>query len=174
MRKGILLAIGALVLLAGCDSKDKAPGIPVGPKWKGLPYRISFDTAEAKPNAAGITIPTVKYTANPDALEKRVSLVVMFDTSGAKKEGPKANQIIMAPTDISGADGALPADYTALADKSLAQFLGAYCIKGKVKISVALARSSLSSQADGEEVDRKRLSDWLPTELAFKNTHPGC
>jgi hypothetical protein len=30
------------------------------------------------------------------------------------------------------------------ADKDLSRFLGSYCIKGKIKISVALARSSLS------------------------------
>jgi hypothetical protein len=60
------------------------------------------------------------------------------------------------------------------ADKGLARFLGAYCIKGKVKISVALARSSLTSHADDAEVDAKRLSDWLPIEVVFKNPHPGC
>jgi hypothetical protein len=61
-----------------------------------------------------------------------------------------------------------------LADKGLARFLGAYCIKGKVKITVAIARSSLSSQAGDDEVNEKRLSDWLPIEVAFKNPHPGC
>ena len=84
------------------------------------------------------------------------------------------NQMIMGGVDISGAEGALPADYMGEADKGLARFLGAYCIKGKVKISVALARSSLSSQAGDAEVDAKRLSDWLPIEVAFKNPHPGC
>jgi hypothetical protein len=85
-----------------------------------------------------------------------------------------ANQMILAPTDISGAEGTLPADYMDVADKGLARFLGAYCIKGKIKISVALARSSLSSQAGDAEVDSKRLSDWLPVEVVFKNPHPGC
>jgi hypothetical protein len=85
-----------------------------------------------------------------------------------------ANQMIMGPVDISGTDGALPADYMDLADKGLARFLGAYCIKGKVKITVALARSSLTSQADDAEVDRKRLSDWIPTEVSFKSPHGGC
>lgn len=174
MKKGILIAIGGLILLAGCGKQDKQAGIPVEPKWKGAPYRIEFDKPPAKADASGVTIPVIKYTANPDALEKRASLVVKFDTSGATKQGPMANQMIMGAVDISGAEGSLPADYMADADKGLARFLGAYCIKGKVKISVALARSSLSSQADDAEVDQKRLSDWLPIELAYKNPHGGC
>ena len=175
MRKAILLAMGGLVFLAGCGSKgDKAANVPATPKWKGAPYRIEFDTQVAKPNPAGVTIPIIKFTANPDALEKRASMVVKFDTSGATKQGPMMNQIIMGGVDISGAEGALPADYMGEADKALARFLGAYCIKGKVKISVALTRSSLTSHADDAEVDAKRLSDWLPIEVTFKNPHPGC
>ena len=84
------------------------------------------------------------------------------------------NKMIMAPVDIKGAEGALPADYMDLASKDLSRFLGAYCLKGKIKISVALARSSLTSQAGDAEVDNKRLSDWLPAELEFKNAHPKC
>jgi hypothetical protein len=85
-----------------------------------------------------------------------------------------ANQMIMAPVDISGAEGTLPADCLDAADKGLARFFGAYCIKGKIKISVALARSSLGSQAGDAGVDAKRLSDWLPIEVVFKGPHPGC
>jgi hypothetical protein len=175
LRKGIILAIGAMALLAGCGNQaDKASNVPVKPKWQGAPYHIAFDTQAKKPNPAGVTIPTIKYTANPDALEKRVSLVVRFDTSGATKQGPMMNQMIMGPVDITGVEGALPADYMDAADKGLARFLGAYCIKGKIKISVALARSSLTSQAEDAEVDAKRLSDWLPIEIVFKNPHPTC
>jgi hypothetical protein len=47
-------------------------------------------------------------------------------------------------------------------------------MKGKVKLSVALARSSLSNQARDSEIDAKRLSDWLPIEVVFKNPHPTC
>lgn len=175
LRKSIILAIGGLTLLAGCGNQgDKASNIPIKPKWQGAPYHIAFDTQASKPNPAGVTIPAIKYTANPDALEKRASLVVKFDTSGATKQGPMMNQMIMAPVDISGAEGSLPADYMDEADKGLSRFLGAYCIKGKIKISVALARSSLSSQAGDAEVDAKRLSDWLPIEIVFKNPHPTC
>jgi hypothetical protein len=175
VRKSIIVLFGALVLLAGCESKQNTTAsAPAEPKWKGQPYRIEFDTAAVKPNPSGVTIPVVKFTANPDALERRASLVVKFDTSTATKQGPMATQMIMAPVDISGAAGALPADYMAEADKGLSRFLGAYCIKGKVKITVALARSSLSAQADSSEVDEKRLSDWLPTEVTFKSPHPGC
>lgn len=166
--------MGTLVLLAGCGPQANKTATPSEPKWKGAPYRISLDTQTAKPNPAGVTIPTVKFTANPDALERRVSLVVHFDALGKTPDQPIANHMIMAPVDISGAEGALPADYMNLADKGLAQFLGAYCIKGKIKISVALAQSSLTSRADDSEVDEKRLSDWLPIEVNFKNPHPKC
>jgi len=175
LRKGIMLAIGVLALLAGCGNQpDKASNVPAKPKWPGAPYHIAFDTKAAKPNPAGVTIPAVKYTANPEALEKRASLVVRFDTSGVTKDGPIMNRMIMAPTDIPGAEGTLSADYMDLASNGLSKFLGAYCVKGKIKISVALARSSISSQAGDAEVDAKRLSDWLPIEVVFKNPHPKC
>ncbi len=38
-------------------------------------------------------------------------------------------------------------------------------MKGKVKIRVLLAQSSISSEANDDEINDKRLSDWLPTEL---------
>jgi hypothetical protein len=56
----------------------------------------------------------------------------------------------------------------------MASFLTTYCAKGKIKISAALARSSLSNQAGDAEVDSKRLSDWQPIEVVFKNPHPKC
>ena len=175
MRAGIMLAIGGLALLAGCGNQgDKASNVPVKPKWQGAPYHIAFATQAAKPNPAGVTIPAINYTANPDAVERRATLVVRFDASGVKKNGPIANQMVMAPVDISGTEGTLPADYIDAADKELSKFLGAYCVKGKVKISVAIARSSLSNQATDAELATKRLSDWLPIEVVFKNPHPGC
>ena len=175
MRNGIILAIGGLALLAGCGNQgDKAANIPVTPKLQGPPYHLAFDTQAAKPNPAGITIPAIKYTGKPDSLEKRASLVVRFDTSVATENGPLVNQMIVAPTDIPGTEGALSADYMDAADQGLARLLGAYCIKGKVKISVALARSSLTSQAGDAELNAKRLSDWLQTEIVFKNPHPKC
>lgn len=175
MRKGIVLALGVFVFLAGCGNKgEKTADVPAKPKWQGAPYHIAFDAPPAKPNPAGVTIPAVKYTANPEMVEKRATLVVRFDASGIKKSGPIMNQMIMAPVDISGAEGTLPADYMDEASKGLGKFLGAYCVKGKIKINVALARSSLSNQAGDAEVDAKRLSDWLPIEVAFKNPHPTC
>lgn len=177
MRKGILLAIAALVALAGCDMGGKSANVPVQPKWKGPAYRIATDTQPIKPNPAGVTIPDIKFTANPEALETRATLVIRFDSSdlmNSKTEGPAMNKMIMGPVDIHGAEGALPKDYIESASKDLSRFLGAYCVKGKVKISVALARSSLTSQAGDSEVDNKRLSDWLPIEVAYKNPHPRC
>lgn len=170
LKNGIILAIVGLVSLAGCG-KQQSYEIPVQPKWQGPPYRLAFDTAAAKPNPSGITIPSIKYTANPDALERRASLVVRFDTSGAKTDQPLMDQMIMAPIDISGAEGALPADYIDAANKGLSKLLTAYGMKGKIKISVLLARSSISSQASDDEVNSKRLSDWLPIQLDFKNAH---
>lgn len=177
MRKGIILTIGGLALLAGCDQGNKASNVPLEPKWKGAAYHIAFDAPPAKPNPAGITIPAVKYTANPEALENRAKLIVRFDSSQLTKNtdnGPINNQLIMAPVDIRGAEGALPADYMDAASKDLSRFFGAYCAKGKIKISLALARSSLGSQPTDAEIDAKRLSDWLPIEVEFKNPHPKC
>ena len=175
MRKGILLAICGLAFLAGCGPQTKeAPGIPVGPKWKGAPYRLAFDTKAAKPNPAGITIPPTNYTANPDALERRATLIIRYDSSGIKSDKLIINQIILDPFDISGAQGTLPADSLDQADKGLAKLLEIYCVKGKVKVSVALAQSSLSPQAGDAEINEKRLSDWLPIELVFKNPKAHC
>ncbi len=171
-----MLAIGGFVLLTGCDGGNKA-NVPLEPKWKGAAYHIVFDAPPSKPNPAGITIPVVKYTANPDALENRAKLIVRFDSSQLTKNsdnGPVMNQMVGAPLDIHGAEGALPADYMDMTGKDLARFFGAYCAKGKIKIAVALARSSLSSQPSDAEIDSKRLSDWLPIEVEFKNPHPKC
>lgn len=177
MRKAILLAIGGLAFLAGCGSQaNKATTAPAEPKWKGAPYRLEFDGKGAKPKAGAFALPPIKFTANPDALETRATLVVRFDTDNlaAAKKGPVVNQEIMAPTDIKGAEGSLPAEYMESASKGIASLLTAYCVKDKAKISVALFRSSLSPGAGDAEMAEKRLSDWLPIELAFKNPHPKC
>lgn len=180
VRKCIILAIAGLIFLSGCDMGDNAAKIPAKPKWQGATYHIAFETAGVKPNPAGVTIPQIKYIANPDEVVTRITLVVKFDAADLSKtkkkadDGPVMNKMIMAPVDIKGAEGSLPPDYMDYADKGLAQFLGAYCFKGKIKISVALARSSLTNTADDAEVENKRLSDWQPTEVTFKNPHPKC
>jgi hypothetical protein len=175
MRKGIILAMGGLALLAGCgNQQNKASNAPAEPKWKGAPYRIALDEKTAKPSPAGVTIPAIKFVANPDALEKRAVFVIRFDDLGATKSQPPMNKMVLAPIDISGTEGSLPADYLGAADKDLGNFLTAYCVKGKVKLSVALARSSVSYQAPDAEVDAKRLSDWMPIEVVFKNPKPKC
>lgn len=175
MKKAILLALSGGLLLAGCGPKtQEAPGIPTQPKWKGLPYRLAFDTKVPKPNPVGITLPGVNFTANPDALERRATLVVRFDSSGIKTDKLIVNQIILAPFDISGDHGSLSADTLDIADQGLARLTGAYCMKGKVKVSVALARSSLNPGAEDAEINDKRLSDWLPTTVEITKPHKGC
>ena len=175
MKKAILLAMSGVLFLAGCGPQTKeAPGIPAIPKWQGPAYHLAFDTKPAKPNPSGVTLPAINFTANPDALEKRVTLVAKFDSSGVKTDKMIINQVILAPFDISGASGTLSADALNYADKGLAHLLTTYCVNGKVNVSVLLVRSSLSPSADDSEIDAKRLSDWLPTDITFKNPHPGC
>ena len=173
MRKGIIFTAGALLLLAGCGNQQ-ASNVPQTPKWKGPPYRVAFDTKPVKPNPAGITLPGIKFTANPDDIETRADLVVLVDTSGVKQATSQPDMMIMAPVDISGSEGALPADYVELTNKELTKMLAGYCMKGKVKISVALARSSLNMTSTDDQINAKRLSDWTPIELDFKNPHPKC
>jgi len=175
VRKRILLAMAGLLFLAGCgNGADNAAKVPTKPKWQGATYHTSFDTKALKPNPAGISIPAVKYTANPDALEKRATLVVRIDPSEATKAVPAGSQMVMAPVDISGTDGTLPDDYMTAADKNMSDFLQAYCVKGKVKLLVAIAKSHLAPQPSEGELNSKRLSDWMPIELVFKNPHPNC
>jgi hypothetical protein len=174
VRKGMILAMAGMVLLAGCDTGNKpaAPKAPPKPKWQ---YQIAFDAAQTKPDPSGLSIPMVKYTAlKADETERRATLVVRFDNSSAKNPtgAPMVNKMIMAPVDIKGEQGTLSADYMSAADKGLASIMGAYHMNGKIKISVALARSSLTNQAGDTEVDQKRLSDWIDGEVTFKNPHP--
>jgi hypothetical protein len=175
VRKNIIIVIGGLALLAGCGNQGgKAPGIPVEPKWKGPAYRLAFDTKPGKPSAEGITLPAIDFTANPEALENRAVLVMRWDTSGVKTDKLIINQEILAAVNINGASGTLPADYMEMADKGLAQLTSAYCMKGKVKVTVVLARSSLSPQAGDDEIDAKRLSDWVTTEVPITKPKKGC
>jgi hypothetical protein len=175
VRKAILLALGGVLLLAGCGPSSKeTPGIPVEPKWKGPAYRLAFDTNAPKPNPTGITLPNIKFTANPEALERRVTLVLHYDSSEVKSDNLIINQVTLAPFDISGSEGTLSADTMTQADQGLSKLLSAYCMKPKVKVSVALARSSLTPQADDAEINNKRLSDWQTIELPYKNLKKGC
>src|ERR1700722_13684575 len=157
MRKGIMLMIGGLALLAGCGNQGgKSASTPVEPKWKGAPYHLAFDTQAGKPNPASITIPAVKYTANPDALETRAILVLQFEASGPTIKEPVVKRMVGTAVDIRSAEGTLPADYMERASKGLSEYLGDHCLTGKVKLSVALARSSLKPQAEDVEIDAKR------------------
>lgn len=165
MRKLLVLAFASLALLAGCkDSGNKAANT-VPPAWKGAPYHIVFDTAAPK---AGVLMPTVKFTANPDMVEKRAIMVVRFDSSNVKTDKLIIDQAILPPTDLTGTEGSVPADYMEMASKSLAQMLDMYKVTGKVKYSVALTRSSLNRSASSQEIHDKMLSDWLPGEVDYK------
>jgi len=175
VRKGIICTIVALAFVAGCGNQNnQASNIPAQPKWQGAPYHLAFGAQPAKANPGGLTIPPIKYTANPDMLETRANLVVQFDTSGVKRDTPVMDLMVMAPVDISGTDGVLPADYVDTASKELAKMLGSYCMKGKVKMSVALTKSSIPLNATDDQVNSHRLSDWTPIDVDFKNPHPKC
>jgi len=173
--KGIVLAIGGLAFLAGCgDMGSKPAGTPAAPKVAKPPYQIEFDTKAVKPNPVGVALPPINYTADPKAeLERRAVLVVRFDP-GDKKGKVSRDQMIMGPADVAGASGTLAASYMDLADKGLGQMLEAACMKGTVKVTVALVRSSVKPDATDAEIDGKRLSDWLPIDVAYKNPHPKC
>jgi len=174
VRKGMILAFG-LVLLAGCGNQgNKSSTASVEPKWKGAPYRLTFDTKAIKPNPAAVTIPPVSYTANPDALETRAILVMRFAGPAAADADPVNHLMVGVPVDIRGEQGSLPADYLDKASKGITDYLVTHCIQGNVKISVALARSSVSPLAEETEVDAKRLSDWLPFGILFKKPHLKC
>jgi hypothetical protein len=169
------LAIAGLALLAGCGNQgNTSSGTPVETKWKGLPYRLEFAAAAAKPNPAIVAIPVVKFTANPDSLVTRAILVMRFHgEEGADADQP-AHLMIGRPIDIRGTEGSLSPDYVNEASKSVSDYLAAHCIQGKVNVSVALAMSSVSPLALEAEVDSKRLSDWLPLDVAFKKPHAKC
>jgi hypothetical protein len=174
-----LLATGVLALLSGCGPQDKNSGIAMKPKFTGPPYHLSLAATPAKPNKSGLTIPPIKYAADPnapsDALLTRAILVVRIDTSSLKSKGTMTmDQIIMGAVDIPGTDGALPAEYMDAADQGLSTLFQEYCVTGKVKINVALTRSSLSSTAGDGEIDGKLITAWLPIEIVFKNPHSGC
>jgi hypothetical protein len=175
VKKVIIITFAALAFLAGCGSAgNESSGIPVPPKWKGAPYRLAFGAAPAKSGPAGIAIPPINFTANPDMLETRANLVIEFDASGAKSQGPEMVQMVMGAVDIHGSDGSLPADYLSEASKDLATTLASHCIKGKTKIAVALTRSSIPLNATDDQINAHRLSDWTPIEVEFKNPHPKC
>jgi hypothetical protein len=174
VRRGMILAIG-LTLLAGCGSQgNKSSSVPTEPKWKGAPYRLTLDTKASKPNPSVIAIPPVAYTANPDALETRAVLVMRFAGPAAADSDPVNHLMIGQPVDIRGDQGTLPASYLDTASKSVSDYLVAHCIQGNVKISLALARSSVKPLAEDAEVDQKRLSDWVPFNVVFKKPHLKC
>ena len=170
MKKGIFVVlIGGLAVLAGCKSQqDSQYTIKLKPKWQGAPYHISFDTPPAKANASGITIPAVKYTANPDMLERRACLVVRFEPPAKlASDQTVMNQVIMGPVDVKGADGTLDPEYIAAADQALAKLLDVYKIKGKVKVQVLLARPLLSNAGESD-IKENSLSDWVATDVEYK------
>ena len=165
MKKYLIAALAAGSLLTGCKSNPAKSDAAVPPQWKGAPYHLALDTAAPKP---GQLIPAIQYTANPDALERRAVLVVRFDSSNVKTDKLLIDQVILPPTDVTGAAGTLPPDYVALAGKDLAQMLDMYKVTGKVKYSVLLTRSSLGAQAGADEIQEKALSAWLTGEVTYK------
>lgn len=168
MRRTIISTIAATVILAGCQ----APPAPPAPKWEGAPYRLTAGAQPDKSNPAGVTLPAIYFTANPDAVERRANLVMRIDTTGLKKPAKEApDEVLMKPTDISGARGQLSDSYLDDSSKELAKILTFYGLKGNVKVNIALVKSSVMMSAPDAQVDVHRLSDWLPVVVAFKNPH---
>lgn len=174
MRNGIRLAIAGLVILTGCDvDVKKAPEAPAQAQFK-APYHIEFDTKAAKPNPTGIALPAISYTANPKALEKRAVLVIRFDASGVKNDQPAKDQVVMAAIDVPGTGGFLPENYMELTDQKLAKMLADRCMKGTVKVTAVLVRSSIRPDPSDGDINAKRLSDWVPTTVTFKDPRQKC
>jgi hypothetical protein len=172
VRQGIILAVAGLAFVAGCGNWGNKPfEVSAASKWK-IPYQIEFDTKLATPNPSGLTIPAIAFKANPKALERRAALVVRFDASGTKNDQPGKDLLITSPFDVTGSAGNLPADAMNLASMKLAKQFADRCMSGKVKITLALVRSSIKPDANDAEINAKRLSDWLQTEVEFKNPHP--
>lgn len=176
MRKSIFLAIAGLgwAFLAGCGEMGNTPLTDsAAAKWK-PPYHLELGTLATKPNPAGVTLPPLSYKADTKEWERRAALVVRFDGSGGKNDQPAKDRVILAAVDIPGTGGNLPSDYLDAADKQLGKVLAERCMKGTVKLNLALVRSSIRPDAEDAEIKAKLLSDWLPAEVAFKNPHPKC
>jgi hypothetical protein len=179
--RSIISMIAASLFLTGCGSQGNvASNAPAAHGSKSAPYRLAFGGGPAKPNASGLTIPPIEFAANPDVaaspdlMESRANLVVQFDASGLQRQGTVVDQTIVGPADISGRYGMFSAYYVDTASRELAQKLSDYCINGTVKISVAITKSSILPSASPDQVNAKRLSDWLPTEVEFKNPNTKC
>ena len=172
MRQGIMLAVAGFSFLTGCGNWGNKPYTPPADAQAKIPYHIELDTKPAKPSAGGVTIPGILFTGNPKALERRASLVVRFDASGTKNDQPGKDLLITSPFDMSGSAGSLPANAMDLASMRLAKMFADRCMSGKVKINAVLVRSSIKPDAGDAEINAKRLSDWVATEVEFKNPHP--
>lgn len=177
MRKGYMLLIAGLVCIGGCNVEpgSNVSNAPAATKSK-PPYHIDFETKPVKSNPSGVALPAVSYTGNPKALERRAALVIKFDGSGVKNDQPVKDCLIMPSVDIPGNGGTLPENYMYQADEKLSKLLAGYCFKGTAKVQLTLVRSSIRPEAKDAEIDAKRLSDWVPTEVVFKNPnpHPKC
>lgn len=174
MRNGFLLAIAGAVFVAGCGNQAAKAPTPAKTTQLAVPYHIEFDTKPTKPNPVGVALPVVHYLANPRAMEKRAALVVRIDSPSGKNDKPGSRLLVGPAVDLPGTGGTLPESYMNLADQQLAAALAAACVNGPVKISVALVRSSIRPSPSDADVDAKRLSDWVPGEVVFKNPHPKC
>ena len=172
MKSIVLLAVCAMALFTGCGDVGDTTPKPAAPAKIKPPYTIEFAPAAAKPGPAGVAIPAINYAAISKTLERRASLIVRLDATGPNK--PARDQMIMGPVDIPDPQGTLPANYMNQANDGLSKLLTAACMKGPVKIKVVLVRSSIKPDAGDGEIDAKRLSEWLPGEVVFKNPHPKC
>jgi hypothetical protein len=170
VKNAVIWSFVALAFLAGCEAANIKTS-----KWEGPPYRLTLGGQPTKPGAVGITLPPIYFTANPEAVQTRANMAMRIDGSIVKNKPAKfTDELLLAPTDISGKQGQISGAYLDMAGKELTKMFNAYCLNGTVKVNVALVKSSIMMGASDVQVDNHRLSDWLPIDVVFKNQHPKC
>lgn len=170
MKKAMITTIVALAFLAGCEAPSPKP-----PKWEGPPYRLSLGAQPTNAGPNSLLLPPIYFTANPEAVQTRANLVIKINADDVKKKPAKfTDELLLAPGDIAGKQGELSDSYLTHASTEFGRMLTAYCMNGKIKVNVALVKSSIMMSATDVQVDNHRLSDWMPVEVNFKNPRPGC
>ena len=160
MRKAIIITIGALGFLAGCGNQDNSlPAFPFRPSGRALPT-ISH-LARRQPSPTRRASPFRPSSTRPIPTCSRPEPTSSSNSTPRQRRAPAGDgPMVMGAVDVSGTEGELPAAYVDKASADLANMLAGYCVKGKVKISVVLTKSSIPLSATSDLVNARRLSDW--------------